>query len=119
MTLVMYNKNETKPLGKRRSTQCYPRNARKYSIGFVIVSGTELNPILGASAIQAMKLITVNEQHFSSQIAGKYSDVVEPLTKEHWKQQYPTLFDGLRKLEGELQLRIDANVQPTKTLYRS
>lgn len=115
----MYNKNETKLLGKRSSTQCNPRNARKYSIGFVIVSGTELNPIFGASAVQAMKLITVNEQHLVSQIVGKYSDVVEPLTKEHLKQQYPTSFDGFRKLEGELQVRIDANMQPTKTLYRS
>ncbi|XP_062576513.1 uncharacterized protein K02A2.6-like [Saccostrea cucullata] len=114
MTLVMYNKSETKPLGKRRLTVRNPRNRKKYSIEFVIVSGTELNPILGVSAIQSMKLITVNEQNFVAQIGGKCSDTTEPLTKEHLKQQYPTLFDGLGKLEGELHLRIDTTVQPTK-----
>lgn len=46
MTLAMYNKSETKPLGKRRLTLRSPRNKKKYSIEFVIVRGTELNPIL-------------------------------------------------------------------------
>lgn len=42
MTLVMYNKSETKPLGKRRLNLRNPRNKKKYSIEFVIVGGTEL-----------------------------------------------------------------------------
>ena len=81
MTLVMFNKSETKPLGKRRLTIRNPRNRKKCSIEFVIVAGTDLRPILEVSAVQAMKLITVNEENFVAQITGK-SDTVEPLTKE-------------------------------------
>ena len=113
MTLVMFNKSETKPLGKRRLTIRNPRNRKKYSIEFVIVAGTDLRPILEVSAVQAMKLITVNEENFVAEITGK-NDTVEPLTKEQLKQQYPTLFDGLGKLDGELHLRIDTAVQSTK-----
>ena len=87
-----------------------PRNRKKYSTEFVIVSGTDLKPILEISALQAMKLIIVNEENFVAQISGK-SDTVEPLTKEQFKQQYPTLFDGLEKLDGELHLRVDNAVQ--------
>lgn len=78
MTLVMYNKTETKPLGKRRLTLRNPRNKKRYSIEFVW--GTELNLILGVSAIQAMKLITVNEENFVAQISGQ-CDITEPITK--------------------------------------
>lgn len=117
MTLVMYNKSETKPLGKRRLTLRNPRNKKKYSIEFVIVWGTELNPILGVSAIQAMKLITLNEENFVARIAGQ-CDITEPITKDVLQRQYPTLFEGLGKLEGELHLRIDATLQPTKNPTR-
>lgn len=97
MTLVMYNKSETKPLGKRRLN--------------VNVGGTELNPILGVSAIQAIKLITVNKENFVAQIAGE-CDITEPITKDFLQRQYPTLSEGLGQLEGELHL--DATLQPTK-----
>lgn len=112
----MYNKSETKPLGKRRLTLRNPQNKKKYSIEFVIVGGTELNPILKVSAIQAMKLITVNEEKFVAQIAGQ-CDITEPITKDFLQRQYPTLFEGLGKLE-ELHLRIDATLQPTKIQTR-
>lgn len=97
MTLVMYNKSETKPLGKRRLN--------------VNIGGTELNPILGVSAIQAIKLITVNKENFVAQIAGE-CDITEPITKDFLQRQYPTLSEGLGQLEGELHL--DATLQPTK-----
>lgn len=113
MTLIMYNKSETKPLGKRRLTLRNPRNKKKYTIEFVIVGGTEPNPILGVSAIQAMKLITINEENFVAQIAGQ-CDITEPITKDFLQRQYPALFKGLGKLEGELHLRIDNTLQPTK-----
>lgn len=100
----------------KRLTLCNHRIARKYSIVFVLVSGTELNLILGVSAIQAMKLIATYEQSFVSQITIKCSDIVEPLTKEHLKQQYPTMFDDLGKLQEELHLRIDATLHQQRFL---
>lgn len=64
-----------------------------------------------------MKLITVNEENFVAQIAGQ-CDITEPITKDILQRQYPTLFEGLGKLKGELHLRIDATLQPTKILTR-
>lgn len=60
-----------------------------------------------------MKLITVNEENFVEQIAGQ-CDISEPITKDFLQRQYPTLFEGFGKLEGELHLRIDATLQPTQ-----
>lgn len=60
-----------------------------------------------------MKLITVNEENFVAQIAGQ-CDITEPITKDFLQRQYPTLFEGLGKLEGELHLRIDTTLQSTK-----
>lgn len=60
-----------------------------------------------------MTLISVNEENFVAQIAGQ-CDITEPITKDVLQRQYPTLFEGLGKLEGELHLRIDATLQPTK-----
>lgn len=64
-----------------------------------------------------MKLITVYEENFVAQIAGQ-CDITEPITKDILQRQYPKLFEGLGKLEGELHLRIDATLQPTKILTR-
>ena len=44
MTLVMFNKSETKSLGKRRLTLRNQRTLKKYIIKFVIVSITDLKP---------------------------------------------------------------------------
>lgn len=60
-----------------------------------------------------MKLITVNEENLVAQIAGQ-CDITEPITKGLLQRQYPTLFEGLGKLEGELHLMIGATLQPTK-----
>ena len=69
-----------------------PRNRKKYSIE--IVAETNLRLIPGVSAVQAMKLITVNKENFVAHITGK-SDKVEPLTKEKLKQQHTNVFAGL------------------------
>ena len=55
-TLDMFNGTETKPLGKKRLTLIYPQNNNKYTVEFVIVK-VDVKPILGARAIQHMKLV--------------------------------------------------------------
>ena len=39
VTLVMYNKTEEKPIGKKHVQVVNPRNGRKYSVEFVVVKG--------------------------------------------------------------------------------
>ena len=58
----MFNKTEITPLGKQRLSMQNPANKQKYSAEFVVVSGN-CTPILGAAAIQHMKLITVNREN--------------------------------------------------------
>ena len=60
--LSMYNGTEICPLGKRRISLRNPKNNTKYNLKFQIVS-EENKPVLGASAVQGMELITVNMQN--------------------------------------------------------
>ena len=57
--LSVYNGTEIGPLGKRRICLCNPKNNRKYNLEFQIVS-EENKPVLGASVIQGMELVTLN-----------------------------------------------------------
>ena len=54
----MYNGTKIRPLGKKRISMRNPKNNRNYNLTFQIV-GEENKPLLGASAIQGMQLITV------------------------------------------------------------
>jgi hypothetical protein len=73
-TLVMFNGTETNPLGKKRLTLKNPKNNKKYNVEFVIVKA-DVKPILGARAIQQMKLVTVNQENILNlnqiQLKGK------------------------------------------------
>ena len=60
--LSIYNGTEICPLGKRRISLRNSKNNRKYNLEFQIVR-EENKPVLGASAIQGMELITVNMQN--------------------------------------------------------
>ena len=54
-TLVMFNKSEEKPLGKKRVRVVNPKNGKKYSVEFVVVKGS-CTSLLGAKASQQMGL---------------------------------------------------------------
>lgn len=58
VTLVMYNKTEEKPIGKKRVQVVNPRNGRKYSVEFVVVKGKG-KPLLGLRASEQMQLTSV------------------------------------------------------------
>ena len=62
ITLVMYNKTEEKPIGKKRVQVVNPRNGRKYSVEFVVVKGKG-KPLLGLRASEQMQLISVVRQN--------------------------------------------------------
>lgn len=58
VTLVMYNKAEEKPVGKKRVRVINPKNGKKYSVEFIVTKGS-CKPLLGARATQQMHLISV------------------------------------------------------------
>ncbi len=104
--LVMYNKTEIEPKGQRILEVRNPKNSQTYRVRFVIV-GEECKPILGAKAVQHMRLITVNEENIAK-IDEKDS------SPEGLLQKFDDVFKGEGKLEGELHLETDKTVTPVK-----
>ncbi|CAG2219480.1 unnamed protein product [Mytilus edulis] len=114
-TLVMFNKTETKPAGKRKITIVNPKNKKWYNLEFVVVTGN-VQPILGSEAIQRMKLITVNKVNIHNDNISKVDDktenqrtdsTVSVVSKQMLEKQYPDVFKGEGKLPGKLKLDID------------
>jgi hypothetical protein len=69
-TLRMWNNSEMKPLGKCRVTIRNRKTRKKYYVEFVIINES-LRPLLGAQAVQQMKLITVNKENFTVASVGE------------------------------------------------
>lgn len=105
-TLRMYNQTETRALGKKQLKVINLKNKKEYNLEFVIVEGPA-QPLLGAQALQAMKLITVNTEHISAldasdNIANEYSDI----------------FEGDGQLPGQLHLEVGDNARPVRQPVR-
>ena len=81
VTLVMYNKTEEKPIGKKRVQVVNPRNGRKYSVEFVVVKGKG-KPLLGLRASEQMQLISVVRQNIMAIQSEEPSQSETPLTTE-------------------------------------
>ena len=87
-----------------------PKNNRKYNLEFQIV-GEENKPLLGASAIQGMQLITVNTQNI---LIVEGSQSYEGLTLPQVVMQYKDVFEGDGMLEDKLHFHVDQNVKPVQ-----
>ena len=113
VTLVMYNKTEEKPIGKKRVQVVNPRNGRKYSVEFVVVKGKG-KPLLGLRASEQMQLISVVRQNIMAIQSEEPSQSKTPLTTESILKEYADVFRGEGKLEGDLHLEIDPNMPPVQ-----
>ena len=117
VTLIMYNKTEEKPLGKKRVRVVNPKNGKKYSVEFVVVKG-KCKPLLGLRASEQMNLISViNENILTVQTQASLQDTAiasYTLTKECILKEFADVFDGDGKLEGDLHLEIDPTVPPVQ-----
>ncbi|XP_060076924.1 uncharacterized protein K02A2.6-like [Ylistrum balloti] len=110
--LVMFNKTETKPLGKRRVRVVNPATGKRNSVEFVIVRGN-VQAILGAQASQQMGLITVNK-NVCIQTEGLERVQAVKTDDQDLTLKYNSVFEGLGKLPGKLQLEVDRTVQPVQ-----
>ena len=113
VTLVMYNKTEEKPIGKKRVQVVNPRNGRKYSVEFVVVKGNG-KPLLGLRASEQMQVISVVRQNIMAIQSEEPSQSKTPLTTESILKEYADVFRGEGKLEGDLYLEIDPNMPPVQ-----
>ena len=110
--LVMYNKSEEKPLGKKRVQVVNSKNAKGYSVEFVIMKG-RARSLLGAKASQQMKLLTVNPDNILAiDVDDQKPDT--PLTREQILQEYSDVFKGEGCIEEKLHLQIDKTVPPVQ-----
>nr|XP_022296799.1 uncharacterized protein K02A2.6-like [Crassostrea virginica] len=115
VTLIMFNKSETKTLGKVRFSVRNPRNRKKYNLEFEIVEGKHLHAILGIRAIQAMDLITVNHKEFMSrkEVQEEVVAEIEDISEE-MQIKFKSVFEGQGKLDGKLTLEVNQDVKPVK-----
>ena len=99
VTLVMYNKSEVKPVGKKRFKVVNPKNKKKYDIDFLIVTGA-CKPLLSLRVSEHLQLLTINKQN----ILAMYCNAVESglFTKEDCLSLHKDVFSGEGKLEGQL-----------------
>ena len=110
VTLLMYNKSETKAPGTIRMTLRNPRNRKKYYLEFVVVPGTQLHGILGKKAIEGMGLITVHTDTFLTRNQVQEEVISKIDIKEEIQEKYADVFQGLGKLDGKLHLEVKENV---------
>ena len=102
--LSMWNGTRLKPKGTARIIMKNPTNRKCYSAEFVIVE-ENLTPLLGSKAIQAMNLITVNEENFQ-----RIATVTHP---QDPFEMFPDVHVGeLGTLPGHAHLEVDENVTP-------
>ena len=61
-TLLMYNKSEVKPIGRKKMRVPNPKNNNMYTVEFIIVNG-QYKSILGLKTCEELELLTVNRQN--------------------------------------------------------
>ena len=62
-TLLMYNKSEVKPIGRKKDAFLNPKNNNMYIVEFMIVKG-QCKSILGLKTCEELELLTVNRQKY-------------------------------------------------------
>ena len=113
-TLVMWNGSKMSPLGESRVKVINPKNGDKFAVNFVVVK-ENLNPLLGASAIQKMRLITVNKENFEM-VAKVNEEVAKP---GDFVQEFHDVFqDELGSMPGVVNLKVDKTVTPSVAATR-
>ena len=105
--LTMYNDTIIKPLGTCQMEVRNPKNARSYHVEFVVVDSDRAVPILGNQTMQQMDLIRVQQHNVLSVNTSQAGFTAEQLLKD-----YPDVFEGTGKLEGQYTLEVIDGATP-------
>ena len=101
----MYNKTTVTPLGECTLELHNPKTHNLYQVDFVVVDGDRCMPILGSPTIQEMDLIKVQQHNI-------LSVETNPVKQGVLLKDYPDVFQGTWKLEGQYILEVREDVQP-------
>ena len=107
-TLLMYNRAESPPVGKRTLEVTNRKTNTTYTIEFQIVED-DSRPILGARAIQRMQLITVNNHNIMTVENSSHM-----LTMLEIESKFSDVFAGDGKLEGQVHLALNGEATPVQ-----
>ena len=101
LKLSMYSKTNLKVLGVAKLSLRNPKNKKKYRAEFAIID-EDYTPLLGSSAAQQMRLITVQQENIL-QVKDSYQE----LDTEQIVATYPDVFQGLGCMERVLHLEVN------------
>lgn len=102
---MMYNKTTVTRLEECTLELHNLKTHMMYQVDFVVVDGERCMPILGSHTIQEMDLIKVQQHNILAIEAN-------PVTQEVLLKDYPDVFQGTGKLEGQYNLEVGEDVQP-------
>ena len=105
--LTMYNDTMIEPLGTCKMEVCNPKNARSYHVEFVVVDSDRAVLILGNQTMQQMDLIRVQQHNVMSVNTSQACFTAEQRLKD-----YPDVFEGTGKLEGQYTLEVIDGATP-------
>jgi len=105
--LTMYNDTMIKPLGMCTMEVLNPKNSRSYHVEFVVVDSDRAILILGNQTMQQMNLIRVQQHNVMSVNTSQACFTAEQLLKD-----YPDVFKGTGKLEGQYKLEVEDGATP-------
>lgn len=96
VTLIMYNKTEEKPIGRKRVRVVNPKDGKKNSVEFVAVTGNSRS-LLGLQASEQMNLISIIKKNILTvQTQSSLQD--EAIIYTHFSNFFVCLFsDKLKK----------------------
>ena len=106
LKLSMSSKTNLKVLGVAKLSLRNPKNKKKYRAEFAIID-EDYTPLLGSSAAQQIRLITVQQEN-TLQVKDSYQE----LDTERIVTTYPDVFQDLGCMEGVLRLEVDESVSP-------
>ena len=110
-TLLMYNKSEVKPIGRKKMLVLNPKNNNINTVEFIIVKG-QCRSILGLKTCEELKLLTVNRQNIL--LVTSQSTNTQGLSEHDIVNGYSDVFKSKGKLECQLHLELDESVQPVQ-----
>ena len=118
--LRMYNGSQLKPIGSRAVKVTNPKTHRQYRVRFLIVDA-QCQPLLGATAVQGMNLIKVQESNICQGPAVNddvryeaQGDHCYKFTRDDLLDKYQDVFKGTGKFPGTLHLHTDNSVPPVQ-----
>jgi len=111
MKLNTYSKTNLKLLGMAKVSLRNPKNKKKYRVEFAVID-EDYTLLLGSSAAQQMRLITVQKENILQVSECIAQNSYQELDMKKITASYHDVVTGLGCMEGTLHLEVDKSVPP-------